>query len=87
MMSVMLAPWRNRALGFLFFSGRPLHAPPDGRGAAGCARHPGITRTDSSALVKRYVEEEESPAVAAKIAGAAIVGTSLITRIEVPEPP
>ena len=39
---------------------------------------------DSSALVKRYVEEEESPAVVARIAGAAIVGTSLITRIEVP---
>ena len=39
---------------------------------------------DSSALVKRYVEEEESPAVVARIDSAPIVGTALITRVEVP---
>lgn len=39
---------------------------------------------DSSALVKRYVEEEESPAVVARIESAPIIGTALITRIEVP---
>ena len=40
--------------------------------------------TDSSALVKRYVEEEESPAVVARLDSAPIVGTALITRVEVP---
>ena len=39
---------------------------------------------DSSALVKRYVAEEESPAVLARIESAPIVGTALITRVEVP---
>ena len=39
---------------------------------------------DSSALVKRYVEEEESPAVVARIESAPIIGTALITRVEVP---
>ena len=39
---------------------------------------------DSRALVKRYVEEEESPAVLARIDSAPIVGTALITRVEVP---
>ena len=39
---------------------------------------------DSSALVKRYVEEEESHAVLARIDSAPIVGTALITRVEVP---
>ena len=39
---------------------------------------------DSSALVKRYVEDEESPAVLARIEQARVVGTALITRVEVP---
>lgn len=39
---------------------------------------------DSSALVKRYVQEEESPAVVARIESAPIIGTALITRVEVP---
>ena len=39
---------------------------------------------DSSALVKRYVEEQESPDVVARLDRAPIVGTALITRVEVP---
>ncbi len=39
---------------------------------------------DSSALVKRYVQEAESPAVVARIESAPIIGTALITRVEVP---
>ena len=34
--------------------------------------------------MKRYVEEEESPAVVARLDSATIVGTALITRVEVP---
>lgn len=39
---------------------------------------------DSSALVKRYVVEDESPAVLERMDEAPIVGTSSITRVEVP---
>ena len=38
---------------------------------------------DTSALFKRYVEEDESEMVLARIADAPVVGTALITRIEV----
>ena len=38
---------------------------------------------DTSALFKRYVEEDESEAVLARIEEAPVVGTALITRVEV----
>lgn len=38
---------------------------------------------DTSALFKRYVEEDESKAVLARIDDAPAVGTALITRVEV----
>ena len=38
---------------------------------------------DTSALFKRYVEEDESEAVLARIEKAPAVGTALITRVEV----
>lgn len=38
---------------------------------------------DTSALFKRYVEEDEPEMVLARIADAPIVGTALITRVEV----
>ena len=38
---------------------------------------------DTSALFKRYVEEDESEMVLARIADAPVVGTALITRVEV----
>jgi uncharacterized protein with PIN domain len=38
---------------------------------------------DTSALFKRYVEENESEAVLARIEEAPAVGTALITRVEV----
>ena len=38
---------------------------------------------DTSALFKRYVEEDESQAVLARIEEAPAVGTALITRVEV----
>ena len=42
-----------------------------------------ILYLDTSALVKRYIAEIDAPAVAALIAQAERVGTSLITRAEV----
>lgn len=41
-----------------------------------------ILYLDASALVKRYVAERGSPEVADAIAGAEVVGTSLISRAE-----
>ena len=41
-----------------------------------------ILYLDASALVKRYVTEHGSPEVADAIAGAEVVGTSLISRAE-----
>lgn len=38
---------------------------------------------DTSALFKRYVEEDESEAVLARMEEAPVVGTALITRVEV----
>ena len=38
---------------------------------------------DTSALFKRYVEEDESDAMLARMEGAPTVGTALITRVEV----
>ena len=38
---------------------------------------------DTSALFKRYVEEDGSEMVLARIADAPVVGTALITRVEV----
>ena len=38
---------------------------------------------DTSALFKRYVEEDESEAVLARMEDASAVGTALITRVEV----
>ena len=38
---------------------------------------------DTSALFKRYVEEEDSEAVLARMEEAPVVGTALITRVEV----
>ena len=38
---------------------------------------------DTSALFKRYVEENESEAVLARIEEAPAVGTALITRVQV----
>ena len=38
---------------------------------------------DTSALFKRYVEEAESEALLGRIEDAPVVGTALITRVEV----